>query len=221
MARRNNSSDADMGSRRTSSTQLAKEGRIIDSTNAFKFSRLPKDHCAQVIGVYKRANSDTYHLKYTDIINSPSVDNLAGCDLQVLYYNEYLEAIKALIHNCLFIGSFESKDLEYLITRSFKYNTQILGKVGTKAKSNTIPTDSEEAFKRTLVNILQTSKNIVHNLGQYLDAEMRNKFAKQVEVFTQCADRIITAIQDNTINLTNILETLNAQEEEQKHPRLF
>ena len=156
---------------------------------------------AQVLEVYK--SKDRYYLKYINIQSNLIIDERVINNTDILYYNQFIEAINALRHNWKFIKiasklnkihSVHDKstgetssflvDLDYLKSIRFEYDKSISNSIYGKSKSNSVPLD-EILFENLLCSILETSIQIINNFETLIDTEnlskKMNNFAEHYE----------------------------------------
>lgn len=187
-------------------------------------AKLPRIHACQTLSIHKY---DNYGLQYHDIRFSPDIQHTDVENLQIMYYNMYLQSARALDHNRKFIAKLceiadGEDDLEDVSSLNFEYDKSLLShSSGTLSNFYNIPMG--ENFETILIQVLEISKNIVENIKKKVYAStferLGDKSKKDSIIINRIlskTDKLIADIQNKTLSLDNAKQAFESKQRTEK-----
>ena len=183
-------------------------------------------HCSRTLSIYETKGE--YILKYVDTITRYDNQYLNNNSIvePLFTYNQYVEALNSLRHNCafvLFAYKFNKDNcglsVEDLKTISYDYPKSLLSSCVSTTKSNTLDiNDLDEIITYTL----ETSKKIVEQLESNIDIiylstaspsfqEIHKKNQKLQGTLIANADKLIENIKNKKINFSGLKTAVKNQ----------
>ena len=163
---------------------------------------------------------DKYFLDNSEVWITSTQRNLDEHQVACLKYNQYLEAIKSLIHNINFIisaqnfGAVDKKgktiDINHIKSKNFNYNVDLRTIYGCSSKRHGFIDESQ--LNSQLIKTLESSQKIVEALekelisilSNFTELEISSKLAASQETkknIFDIAKNLTVALQNNNINL--------------------
>ena len=184
-----------------------RSSRNYSSVSASESSKVEYKLSSNTLSINNQENN--YFLDSIEIwISSPHAP-LDKKDKASCQFQKYREAIGSLLHNIRFIENIQNIgtknktgeliDLNYIQKNNFEYNADIRTKYKYHPVSRPI-TDENELINK-LINVLESSKQIVESMEKDIDADQLKKYEEVKSQIFRKADLLIILLQNNKIDL--------------------